>query len=107
MSLNFHPTSQQTREPQAAQPSINPHDTMVDGPRTTVERSVLVQHGIHSGHFPVAGLTVGEARQTLRGLLNIDPQAAAVIGGRIVEEDTVIRPDTGMLSFVKPSAVKG
>jgi hypothetical protein len=107
LSLNFHPTSQ-TRDPQTAPPSIQPNDTVVDtGPRTSVERSVMVQHGIHSGHFPVVGLTIAEARQTLRGLLNIDPQAAAVIGGRIVDETTVIRGDTQMLSFVKPSAVKG
>ena len=39
--------------------------------------------------------------------MNIDPQAVAVIDGQIVDEDTVIRDDVSMLSFVKPSAVKG
>jgi hypothetical protein len=108
MSLNLHQPNPQAREPQVRPPAINPHDTHVEMEQhTTIERAVLVQHGIHSGHFPVAGLTVAEARQTLRGLLNIDPQAVAVISGRIVPEDTIIRSDTGMLSFVKPSAVKG
>ena len=81
-------------------------DTVVD-PAPVVERSVLVQHGIHSGHFPVAGLRVRDARQTLTQLLNIDPQAVAVINGRIVGEDEVIGADVSLLSFVKPSAVKG
>lgn len=74
---------------------------------TTAERSVAVQHGIHRGQFPVAGLRIRDARQTLSNLMNIDPQAVAVIDGRIVDEDTVIRDDVSMLSFVKPSAVKG
>jgi hypothetical protein len=72
-----------------------------------VERSVIVQHGIHRGHFPVAGLRVRDARHTLTNLMNIDSQAMAVIDGRIVDEDTVIGEDVSMLSFVKPSAVKG
>lgn len=76
-------------------------------PAPAVERSVIVQHGIHRGHFPVGGLRVREARQTLTHLMNIDPQAAAVIDGQIVDEETVIREDIAMLSFVKPSAVKG
>jgi len=36
------------------------------------ERSVFCQHSIHDGHFPVMGLTVGEARRTLEPLLNIE-----------------------------------
>lgn len=73
----------------------------------TVERSVVVQHGIHRGHFPVAGLRIRDARQTLTSLMNIDPQAVAVIDGQVVDEETVISDAVSMLSFVKPSAVKG
>lgn len=76
-------------------------------PVAQVERSVYCSHGIHNGHFPVAGLTVADARRTLSHLLNIDPQAVAVIGGQIVDENMIIGADTAMLSFVKPSSVKG
>ena len=77
------------------------------GGASTIERGVIVQHGIHSGNFPVAGLRVREARQTLTNLMNIDPQAVAVINGQIVDEETIIGEDVTALSFVKPSAVKG
>lgn len=76
-------------------------------PSGGVERSVLCRHGIHKGHFPVAGLTVAEARRTLSHLLNIDPEAVAVINGQIVPEDHVIGNDVSMLQFVKKSSVKG
>jgi hypothetical protein len=77
-------------------------------PVATVERSVYCSHGIHNGHFPVAGLTVAEARRTLSHLLNIDPEAVAVIAGLIVaDENQIISVDTAMLSFVKKSSVKG
>lgn len=75
--------------------------------REAVERSVLVQHGIHSGHFPVAGLRVRDIRQTLSHLLNIDPQAVAVVNGHVVPEDTIVQENVNLLSFVKPSAIKG
>jgi hypothetical protein len=78
-----------------------------EAPRAVAERSVRVQHGIHSGQFPVAGLRVGEARQTLTRLLNVDPQAVAVINGQVVGEDHVIGDDVALLTFVKPSAIKG
>ena len=77
------------------------------GPHGAVERAVFCQHSIHDGHFPVAGLTVAEARRTLGPLLHIHPEAAAVINGQIVDEDDVIGENVEMLSFVKPSAVKG
>ena len=43
----------------------------------------------------------------LTTLLNIDPQAVAVVNGQVVPEDTVIQEHTNLLSFVKPSAIKG
>jgi hypothetical protein len=101
----------QTRTPQQ-QPPVAPATmgataTLESPRREAVERSVLVQHGIHSGHFPVAGLRIREVRQTLSHLLNIDPRAVAVINGQVVSEDTVIHENTNLLSFVKPSAIKG
>jgi len=73
----------------------------------SVERSVHCQHGMHQGHFPVAGMTVREARRTLNQLLNVDPSAVAVINGEIVGDDHVIGHDVASLQFVKKSSVKG
>lgn len=100
MNLRFRP-----QPPQPAETPATPAPAAE--PRPAVERSVLVQHGIHTGHFPIAGLRVREVRETLGPLLNIDPQAVAVVNGQLVDEETVIGDDVALLSFVKPSAVKG
>jgi hypothetical protein len=76
-------------------------------PSGAAQRSVFCQCSIHDGHFPVAGMTVGEARRVLAPLLHIEPEAVAVINGQIVEGDVVIGDDVAMLNFVKPSSVKG
>jgi hypothetical protein len=73
----------------------------------TDESNVLVSSGIHRGRFPVGGMTVRAARRVLGPLVNIDPSAVAVINGQIVAEDTVLEGNLGMLSFVKPSSLKG
>ena len=97
-----------TQEPRPQQPQPGgTTTTLAEAAPTVVERGVRVQHGIHGGQFPVAGLRVRDARQTLARLLNIDPQAVAVINGRVVAEDEVIGDEVTLLSFVKPSAVKG
>jgi hypothetical protein len=69
--------------------------------------SVLVSSGIHRGHYPIAGLTVRAARRLLASHLSIDPAAVAVINGQIVDDDTVLNAEQGLLSFVKPSSLKG
>ena len=71
------------------------------------ESSVLVSSGIHRGRFPVGGMTVRAARRVLGPMINIDPSAVAVINGQIVDEDTMLEGSLGMLSFVKPSSLKG
>ena len=109
MSFRFLSRTPKVKEPQtqviAPKPDVKPADGAPEPCRT--ERSVLVTHGIHSGSFPVTGLPIREARRTLTPLLNIDPQAVAVINGQIVSEDHVIGPEVSLLSFVKPSAIKG
>src|SRR5687768_9013268 len=61
-------------------------------PTTTSKgnKNVTCSYGIHRGTFPVAGMKVKDARAVLRKLIKIDPAAAAVIGGEIVDEDTII-----------------
>jgi len=72
-----------------------------------VSQNITCSYGIHRGNFPIAGMKVKEARVVLKKLMKVSDDAAAVINGQVVSEDTVISAETTMLSFVKPSAVKG
>ena len=79
-----------------------------DAPADTgTERTVLCQHGVLNADAPVAGMTVGEAREMLNSVLRIDPDAVAVINGEVVPDDHVIGEDVSMLNFTKQSYVKG
>ncbi len=69
--------------------------------------SVSVSYGIHHGRYPIGGMSVGDARRTLQRLINIDPDALAIINGSPVDEEHQITEDVSMLAFVKPSAMKG
>jgi hypothetical protein len=73
----------------------------------TDNTNVAVSYGIHQGRYPIGGMTVREARRALQRPLNIDDSAVAVINGAPVAEDQQISADVTMLSFVKPSAMKG
>lgn len=78
------------------------------GPQTRTDSgNVVVSYGIHRGRYPIVGMRVREARQVLQKLINIDPSAVPVIAGFPVDEEQVISEDISMLSFVKPSAMKG
>lgn len=76
-------------------------------PAAPTSAGVYCRHGIHDGHFPLQGITVGEARRMLAPLLNVDPKAVAVIQGAIVGDDHVIGPDVAAINFMKESMVKG
>ena len=69
--------------------------------------SVFCRHSIHSGWFPIAGMRLGDARPILNQLLNIDPEAVAVVAGQIVGDDYIIGEDVELLNFVKKSSIKG
>jgi hypothetical protein len=81
---------------------------------TTAEASerrvgLRVNHGIHTGVYPVVGLRVSQVRRLVQPFMNIDPDAVAVIGATIVEnedEHLVVESDH-MIHFVKKSSVKG
>lgn len=95
-------------QPLEPPPGAEPAAGATDAPPTP-PGGVLVHHGIHQGQFPVAGQTVAQARRILAPMMNIDPEAVAVIGGQIVEDEDerVITESAQMLSFVKRSSVKG
>lgn len=78
-----------------------------DPPPPVDNTNVTVSYGIHHGRYPIGGMTVREARQALQRLINIDESAIAVINGAPVDENLRIAANVTMLSFVKPSAMKG
>jgi hypothetical protein len=104
MSLQFrHPSNQQL----SIKP-VAPDIADENEPEPEVDStSVTVSYGIHHGRYPIGGMTVGDARRTLQRLINIAPNALAVINGAPVDEEHQITEDVSMISFVKPSAMKG
>lgn len=95
--------------PQAAPPAPAPVANVPppSQPATQASPGVYCRHGIHDGHFPLQGITVGEARRMLSPLLNLDPKAVAVINGKIVGDDQTIGPEVAAINFMKESMVKG
>jgi hypothetical protein len=65
-----------------------------------------VGHGPYLEQLPVAGETVGHARERFRDRLDIHPEARAVIDGRFVPEDTTIHAGQ-IVTFVRPAGAKG
>jgi hypothetical protein len=76
-------------------------------PRRVDSTNVSVTYGVHHGRYPIGGMTVGEARQRLGPMLNIDPTAIAVVAGTPVPDDMQIGDHVSSLAFVKPAAMKG
>lgn len=72
-----------------------------------LSKNITCSYGIHRGNFPVAGMKIKDARLVLKKLIKVEDAAAAVINGQTVSEEEVISAETTLLSFVKPSAVKG
>lgn len=70
------------------------------------EGSVEVIHGVYAHDLPLAGMTVGQAREELSDRMNIDPEAGAVVDGNHVPEDTVLN-EGSTLNFVKLAGEKG
>ncbi len=68
-----------------------------------------VQYGIHLARYPLRGMSVAQVRRFLSPILNIDPTAVAVIGTTRIEDEEAhhVTGEEPMLSFVKPSSVKG
>lgn len=94
------------------EPETLAHETITGGGDTLdsngcPQGSVFCRHGIHSGWFPIVGMRLGDARPILNQLLNIDPEAVAVINGQIIGDDHIIGEDVELLNFVKKSSIKG
>ena len=67
---------------------------------------VQVIHGVYAHELPLAGMTVGQARNELAERMNIDPDAVAIVDGDEVDEGTVLG-EGQVLNFVKHAGEKG
>jgi hypothetical protein len=76
------------------------------GGTAVAEGQVRVTHGFYNHHWPLSGMTVGQARYELAERMNIDPTAVATIDGNIVAEDTVLA-EGQVLAFIKHAGEKG
>ncbi|MHC4953586.1 MAG: hypothetical protein ACYTGZ_06830 [Planctomycetota bacterium] len=65
-----------------------------------------VAYGPYSEELPIAGMTVGAARQRLQARFDIDPGAVAYVGGNEADEQTTIRAGE-TLTFVRRAGEKG
>ncbi|MFQ5654497.1 MAG: hypothetical protein ACE5GW_07180, partial [Planctomycetota bacterium] len=75
-----------------------------------VPRGIKAQNSIAEGRYPLAGLSVAQARRVLDTTLGgIDPEAVAVIAGEVVEDEDayIIRESVELVNFVKRASAKG
>jgi hypothetical protein len=70
------------------------------------EGDVFVISGANSQPFPVASSTVREVRRMLQHIMNIGPNATALVNGTPVTPDHILRQDD-TLEFTKEGGEKG
>jgi hypothetical protein len=70
------------------------------------DADVLVISGANCQPFPVATRTVREVRETLAYIMNIDPNATALVNGGEVPPEYVLQQDD-TLEFTKEGGEKG
>jgi hypothetical protein len=73
---------------------------------TLLEGDVLVISGANSQAFPVASRRVGDVRQELQFIMNIGPNAVALVNGTAAAADHVLRQDD-TLEFTREGGEKG
>jgi hypothetical protein len=67
---------------------------------------VTVSHGVHTESLPAGNMTVGEIRRRFTDRFDIDPHSQAEVDGRVVGDETLIRPGQ-MLMFRRDAGEKG
>ncbi len=70
------------------------------------ELGIQVSCGISSASFQVAGQDINTTRKLLTPVLNIEPDAVALVNGREVKSDYVLK-NSDRLEFVKKAGEKG
>jgi hypothetical protein len=79
-------------------------DDLFDAPGTCVP--VTVCSGLYVEQLPVGNMSVGEVRARYADRFDIDPASQAVLDGRDVDDQTVIKPGQ-RLTFVRRAGEKG
>jgi len=67
---------------------------------------IQVSCGISSASFQVAGQDINTTRKLLTPVLNIEPEAVALVNGKEVKNDYVLK-NSDRLEFVKKAGEKG
>ncbi len=67
---------------------------------------VNVVSGIYSHTYPLAGMTVSQARDELSDRLNIDPEAQPIVDGHAADEHMVLL-EGQVLTFLTAAGEKG
>lgn len=70
------------------------------GNSDVVTSRVRVSSGSSFDHFDVIGHNISDVRDLLLHILNIDPEAQAMVNGQVVADDYVIR-DNDNVDFIK------
>lgn len=94
------------------EPKVKPSDkddpvAAPEAATATLSKNITCSYGIHRGNFPIAGMKGKDARVVLKKLIKCDDAAVMVINGEVFDENNIISESVTMVSFVKPSAVKG
>jgi len=74
--------------------------------RTAGRGKVRVLYGVHALEAPLVGRSVGDVRAVLQQVLNISPRAVAVVNGREVGADHLLK-EGEQLEFVRLAGEKG
>jgi sulfur carrier protein ThiS len=92
----------------AEQPNLKDAVARIDDVlgQTMREGDVFVISGANSQPFPVATRTVREVRRMLQQVMNVGPDAAALVNGRLVSSDHILQ-QSDVLEFVKEGGEKG
>jgi len=74
--------------------------------RDRLSTTIQVSCGASTGNFPVVGRKVGEVGEFLREVLNVDTLSSAMVNGRRVENDYILKVGDS-LEYLKPAGQKG
>jgi hypothetical protein len=69
-------------------------------------RAVTVSYGPYRERLPVAGMTVREVRARFHDRFDLDPRSQAVVDGREVSDETVVRAGQTLM-FTHRAGEKG
>jgi molybdopterin converting factor small subunit len=70
------------------------------------EETVKIVSGVNEQEFPIAGKTIGEIRESLREVFNIDDNAQAIVNGQKKNNNYALQ-SKDVVEFIHPIGEKG